>query len=815
MSLQQISEYLARLEPYLTWQYGRIALALAAALLILRWANRRLRLTERIWRLAATLVGPYVQELARRLAIRRAERLGDWLEAGLLYEEQGDLDRALDCYERAEEYHLCGEICYQLGRKDYAAEWFLLSEEKMRAAALFEELEQFHRAAEVYVELGSSLDAARAFLKAGDSSRAAAIYAETGRYANAGEAFEQAGEFGRAAECFERQITESGGVQSRFISTTQRADLVRLILRAAQCFEKIGELKRAARVLEDGEQHGMGAAILEREGEYRSAAALYEKDGQVHKAATMFGLAGDVSAAARLEGEYHLSAGNTAAAADSFLKSGDPIRAAEIFEGIGHFHRAADSYASVDAFVEAADAALRANEKARAARFFERAKRFDRAAELHAELGSFDRAAELFADCGRYFDAAMAAAKCDSEKLMVDYLQRVPEDDPHHQKALAELVRYFNRRGWSSLALERLDVLAGEPVRSDNMDLWDEYARAYEAQGGLDKASEILHRMMAVHFNFGDILERRDALRKRMENEKQRESSIGAPLVASSHSESGTTSKSGKSSGGENGRYQLEGMLGKGGTGAVYKAYDRLLQRPVAYKILSRQISRDPRARDHLLNEARSAAALNHPNIVTVFDIGLDEARPFVSMELIEGESCARLIRRKHRLELSELMHLLVSACQGLDHAHQRGIVHRDLKPSNIMVTVNGHVKIADFGFARPAGAGSSLFTSGSPSQTVKYCSPEQVRGDTPDRRSDIYSLGVCLYELLLGHVPFTEGDVPMHHLYTPPPPMRRERPEISPDLEYLILHCLAKSPAERFQTAGEIVSYASAARLL
>ena len=771
-------------------------------------------MTERIWGLAATLAGPYVQGWARRLAIWRAERRGDWLEAGLLHEEQGDLDRALDCYDRAEEYHLCGEICYQLGRKDYAAEWFLLSKEKKRAAALFEELEQFPRAAEVYVELGSSLDAAQAFSKAGNFSRAGEIYTETGRYAKAAEAFEQAGEFGRAAENFELQITEAGGVQTRFISTTQRAELVRVILRAAQCFEKIGELKRAARVLEDGDQHGMAAALLEREGEYRRAAALYEKDAQVQKAATMYGLAGDAPAAARLEGEYHLSAGNTDRAADSFLKSGDPIRAAEIFESIGQFHRAADSYAKVDAFAQAADAALRANEKARAAQFFEKARRFDQAAELYAELGSFDRAAQLFADCGRYFDAAMAATECDSEKLMVDYLQQVREDDPHYQKALAELVRYFNRRGWSSLALERLGVvLAGEPVRSDNLDLWDGYARAYEAQGELAKASEILHKMMAVQFNFGNIGERRDALRRRMEEEKQRESTIGTPLVASSKSRS--KSKSSTTDHTENERYQLEGMLGKGGTGAVYKAYDRLLQRLVAYKVLSKQVSRDPSARDHLLNEARSAAALNHPNIVTVFDIGLDQTRPFICMELIEGESCSSLIRRKERLELSELMHLLVSVCQGLHHAHQRGIVHRDLKPSNIMVTVNNHVKIADFGLARPEGGRWSRVTSGSSSQTVKYWSPEQVRGDTPDRRSDIYSLGVCLYELLLGHVPFTEGDLLMHHLYTPPPPMRRERPEISPDLEYLVLHCLAKLPAERFQTAGEIVSYASAAGLL
>ena len=813
MSLQQILEYVERLKPYFTWQYGRIALALAVTVLALRWANRRLRLTQRIWGLATTLVNPYLQAFARRLAIRRAERLGEWLEAGLLHEEQGDLDRALDCYESAEEYHLCGEICFRLGRKDYAAEWFLLSKEKKRAAALFEELEQYQRAAEVYVELGSKLDAAQAFLKARNFSRAGEIYAEAGRYANAAEAFEQAGEFGRAAENFELQITEAGGIQGRSFSTTQRAELVRFTLRAAQCFEKIGELKRAARVLEDGGQYGMAATLLEREGEYRRAAALYEKDGQVQKAATMYRLAGDAPAAARLEGEYQLSTGSAVAAAESFLKSGDPIRAAEVFESIGQFHRAADSYAKVDAFAQAADAALRANEKARAAQFFETARKFDQAAELYAELGSFDRAAQLFADCNRYFDAAMAAAKCDSEKLMVDYLQRVGEDDPHYQEALAELVRYFNRRGWSSLALERLSIeLAGKPVRSDNLELWDGYARAYEAQGELAMASEILHKMMAVQFSFGNIGDRRRELQKRMEEEKERESNLTTPLAASP--ETKPKSESGIADHTENARYQLGGMLGKGDTGAVYKAYDRLFQRTVAYKLLSKQVPRDPKARDNLLDQVRSAAALNHPNIVTVLDIGLDQALPFICTELIEGESCSSVIRRKGRLELTELMHLLVSVCQGLHHAHRRGIVHGDLRPSNIMVTVGNRVKIADFGLARPEGGRLSGITSGS-AQTVKYWSPEQVRGDTPDRRSDIYSLGVCLYELLLGHAPFTEGDFFRHHLYTSPPPMRRERAEVSPDLEYLVLHCLAKLPVERFQTAGEIVSYASAAGLL
>jgi serine/threonine-protein kinase len=187
-------------------------------------------------------------------------------------------------------------------------------------------------------------------------------------------------------------------------------------------------------------------------------------------------------------------------------------------------------------------------------------------------------------------------------------------------------------------------------------------------------------------------------------------------------------------------------------------------------------------------------------------------------MELIEGESYAKIVRKKKQLEITEVMHLLVSTCQGLDHAHQKGVVHRDLKPSNLLLTTENRVKVVDFGLAQPmplANSDGSQTGGSSLSGTPRFISPEQARGETTDARSDIYSLGATLYNLLVGHPPFMEGNVIMHHLYTAPPPLRPEREEIPEELEEIVLHCLAKHPSERYQSAGEIVSHAAAARLL
>ena len=260
-----------------------------------------------------------------------------------------------------------------------------------------------------------------------------------------------------------------------------------------------------------------------------------------------------------------------------------------------------------------------------------------------------------------------------------------------------------------------------------------------------------------------------------------------------------------------NGRYELHRQLARGGMADVFLARDLLLDRPVAVKVLFDEFSDDPNFVERFRREAQRAANLNHPNIVSVYDWGEERGTYFIVMEYVEGRSLAEIIRTGGPLHPDRAAEVASEVAAGLGFAHRNGIVHRDVKPGNVLVAPNGHVKVADFGIARAlAGAQNEITQAGIVMGTATYLSPEQAQGREVDPRSDLYALGVVLYEMLLGRPPFG-GDTPValatQHVQNSPPSLRAAGASIADSLEAVTMKLLAKNPVNRYPTAEDLRS--------
>src|SRR5512135_3346361 len=249
------------------------------------------------------------------------------------------------------------------------------------------------------------------------------------------------------------------------------------------------------------------------------------------------------------------------------------------------------------------------------------------------------------------------------------------------------------------------------------------------------------------------------------------------------------------------GRYELDGVVGRGGMAEVYRARDIRLDRIVAVKTLREDLARDQTFQARFRREAQSAASLNHPSIVAVYDTGEDMVGPvpvpYIVMEYVDGRTLRDLLRDDRRLLPERALEITDGTLRALEYSHRNGIVHRDIKPGNVMLTRAGDVKVMDFGIARAV-------------STAQYLSPEQARGERVDARSDLYSTGCLLYELLTGRPPFT-GDSPVaiayQHVREDPLPPSRVNGDVPPGVDAVVLKAMAKNPANRYPSAAEMAA--------
>jgi serine/threonine protein kinase len=254
-------------------------------------------------------------------------------------------------------------------------------------------------------------------------------------------------------------------------------------------------------------------------------------------------------------------------------------------------------------------------------------------------------------------------------------------------------------------------------------------------------------------------------------------------------------------------RYEILSELGRGAMGVVFKAQDPLIGRLIALKTITASVAEDPGLLERFRGEAKAAGALQHPNIVTIYEMGESDGAPFIAMEYLEGESLAALIDRRAPIPLPQKVGYLVQTCRALQYAHRRGVIHRDIKPANIMVTLEGEVKVVDFGIARVADA--SKTQTGTLLGTLAYISPQQIRGKGGNALSDIWSLGIVLYELLAGRRPFqgeNHAALMLSIMHNDPVPLRELLAGCPPQLDAISQRALAKDETVRYQSMEELL---------
>jgi tetratricopeptide (TPR) repeat protein len=512
---------------------------------------------------------------------------------------------------------------------------------------------------------------------------------------------------------------------------------------------------------------GDAAHALERDGQSDVAslllARLHQEQGQTERAA-----------------EQLENAGRNQEAAELRRSLSDFGRAALLFENAGDLNHAAEMYDAAESWAEAASAFAALEKWSEAARCFERAGDHD------ALIGALEAQGELLR-------AAALASEHDDRARAIRLLQQVGPKHPEYGRAAELLALAFEQEGHLDLAANqlerRLEALApGESGAQLEIHL----AELLDETGDWARALSVLETLRDREPTFPHVASRIESLRKKLSGPTRGVSTVGFSARP------GTTAFVADE------RYEIIEEIGRGGMGVVYKARDRRLGRVIALKRMPENLREHPGAVQLFLGEAQAAARMNHPNIVTLYDADQENGHFFITMELLEGLPLNALLKQRGRFGPRDTARLGAQMCAGLQFAHDQDIVHRDIKTANLFITRDRVLKIMDFGLAKILEAvrdkGATLIAG-----TPFYMAPEQAAGKVSDGRTDLYGLGVTLFELSTGQLPFSEGDVADQHRHAAPPDPGTLIADYPRSLANLILQMMAKSPEARPESAAAV----------
>lgn len=665
------------------------------------------------------------------------------------------LDVQIDRLKKAREYGALGDLLLSVDRFKEAAKWLSKAGRKTEAA-------------QAWAKAGKFATAARLMNRQGEYELAARYYSEGGKHKQAARALEKQGlkAFAAAAYAKAGQIEKALEIFSEYFAATR--DAVETQFEAAQaCLEMIESEPAKAKVsaeqrkqllaplaqrFEQGKRHDLAARLYHEAGELARAGETYVLAGKFQEAAQCMRQAGKEKEAQQCMGRFYESKQQWKEAGQAYAAAGEWLRAGECF-------------------AKAADA-LKAGE------CFEKANQFYRAGHAYTHAARFDDAIRVF--------------------------QRLTEKDPQFDLSRGMLGRcFYEKHDYAHCAATLDNHLTGKRVESSNVDYFYMLALAYEQLGKLNDSREILYKIRTVNVGFRDVTQRLSNISSRisMGMERQHTSADDDPTQLNRAPEATQVMESVENSLG--GRYQLERELGRGGMGVVYLAQDTQLERPVALKFLGSLVDNSEEFRQRFIREARTAAKISHPNIISIYDISASVGKAYIAMEFVEGPSLHKHLRERSRLGARETLSLMTQTCAALASIHEAGIVHRDIKPDNILIAKGGLVKLTDFGLAKAED--SRMTRTGVVMGTPSYMAPEQVLGKEADMRSDIYSLGLVIHECLTGETVFAKGDVLERQLQEVPLPPGTSVADVPEELDQLIMKCIEKDPNKRFQTAREL----------
>jgi len=731
----------------------------------------------------------YVDPKLQKKGLRQAAALakaGRNLEAAELCFENAAMDDAARYYLAAGELERVAEIYHDQNRFLESAELYFKAGKYESAGSIFSQQNEFLRAAESYEAAGNLSVAAEMFERSNQFLRAARAYETSGFPRHAAKAYVKCDRWEQAAKCLEEVIREEA--PSVAGDAQKAAELKKLVMMAGNLYERAQQSDRAQTVLERGGCFGPAAEIAARCGRDEQAAALFLRARDVPRAADALRRLGQPQEAARHLAEYHRDRGEQELAAKHFEDAGELLSAGDLYRLLERYDKAGEVYERFGDDVQAAEMFGQAGDRARAAACYEKAGMYREAAECEALEGNEAREAELLARAGSFLRAGelhRAAGRADDA---IKVLQELTPDHADFAAGSALLGGIFRERGMLPLAIKKLKhATAGQEMSRANIEAFYGLAVCLESNDQPVEATDLYEKILAFDYNYSDVAQRLEKTRALAQTRGA--ASASTPL----------------SNSGKQGRYEITGTLGRGGMGIVYKAQDTVLDRTVAFKVLPESLKENPQALKNFLREAKSAAALNHPNIVTVFDAGEQDGVYYIAMEYVDGNTLKDIVKHRGKISAGGIVHVLAQLSEALAYAHDKKIVHRDIKTANAMWTRDRKAKIMDFGLAKVIEEvrNHTTVVSGTP----YYMSPEQTLGKNIDHRTDIYSLGVSVFEMATGTLPFTEGNLPYHHVHTPPPDPREFNGEIPDFLAEIVLRCMAKDPADRFQSTREILA--------